>query len=134
MHKQRHFLPRARIAGSRKTLTGPFLQLDHVLADPPGCLLRKNVYCKDPARDALDHLPLVAEFCVRPAFTGQGYGYSTSKGEENDRRTNMEKEQLFRMKNNGWNSNSFNKIGLIDVNYLHTSCPVDCYEDFWRSF
>ncbi len=41
----------------------PLLQLDHVLVDPPECLVRKSVYSTGPAREASDHLPLVAEIC-----------------------------------------------------------------------
>ncbi|MEE4252987.1 MAG: endonuclease/exonuclease/phosphatase family protein [Desulfuromusa sp.] len=39
----------------------PFLQLDHILADPAECLLRKSVHCTDLTREASDHLPLVAQ-------------------------------------------------------------------------
>lgn len=42
----------------------PFLQLDHVLVDPPESLVRKSVYRTNPARQASDHLPLVAELCI----------------------------------------------------------------------
>ena len=41
----------------------PLLQLDHVLVAPPECLVRKEVYLTGPAREASDHLPLVAELC-----------------------------------------------------------------------
>lgn len=40
----------------------PLLQLDHVLAEPPECLLKKEVYPAAAARKASDHLPLLAEF------------------------------------------------------------------------
>lgn len=39
----------------------PLLQLDHVLVDPPECLVGKSIYRASPAREASDHLPLVAE-------------------------------------------------------------------------
>ncbi len=39
----------------------PLLQLDHVLADPPECLVGKSTYRSSLARVASDHLPLVAE-------------------------------------------------------------------------
>jgi endonuclease/exonuclease/phosphatase family metal-dependent hydrolase len=41
----------------------PLLQLDHVLVDPPGCLVRKDAYQCRSARVASDHLPLVAKLC-----------------------------------------------------------------------
>ena len=41
----------------------PLLQLDHVLVKPLQCLVRKEVYCEPLARQASDHLPLVAEVC-----------------------------------------------------------------------
>lgn len=42
----------------------PFLQLDHVLVEPPECLIRKSVYRTDLTREASDHLPLVAELNI----------------------------------------------------------------------
>ncbi|HEY5674652.1 MAG TPA: endonuclease/exonuclease/phosphatase family protein [Malonomonas sp.] len=39
----------------------PFLQLDHVLVEPPECLVVKCAYRSSLAREASDHLPLVAE-------------------------------------------------------------------------
>ena len=42
----------------------PFLQLDHILVEPPESLVQKSVYRTDPARQASDHLPLVAELCI----------------------------------------------------------------------
>jgi endonuclease/exonuclease/phosphatase family metal-dependent hydrolase len=39
----------------------PFLQLDHILVDPPVCLVRKDIFQSPLAREASDHLPLVAK-------------------------------------------------------------------------
>jgi len=39
----------------------PLLQLDHVLVEPPECLVKKEIYRETAARKASDHLPLVAE-------------------------------------------------------------------------
>ncbi|PLX88946.1 MAG: endonuclease [Desulfuromonas sp.] len=39
----------------------PVFQLDHILVDPPDCLVEKSVYRESPAKEASDHLPLVAE-------------------------------------------------------------------------
>ena len=43
----------------------PLLQLDQVLVDPPQCLVQKSAYCEASAREASDHLPLVAELCCQ---------------------------------------------------------------------
>jgi len=39
----------------------PVFQLDHILVEPADCLVEKSVYRENPAREASDHLPLVAK-------------------------------------------------------------------------
>lgn len=41
----------------------PLFQLDHILVEPAECLVKKSTYRAGPAREASDHLPLVAELC-----------------------------------------------------------------------
>jgi endonuclease/exonuclease/phosphatase family metal-dependent hydrolase len=43
----------------------PLFQLDHVMVEPSKCMVRKSVYRTDPARQASDHLPLIAELCCQ---------------------------------------------------------------------
>jgi len=62
----------------------PIFQLDHILVEPPECLVEKSVYRESPARDASDHLPLVAELCCQAGKPeiGESFGSQYDKEKE----------------------------------------------------